>query len=1476
MANKVSTNGIVINVGMNLNTEKANADFMKVMGKFQEKAVITAQVDIGGDRLTKAIKQYKDDMGNLITETNVFSRSWGNVQREITSIKTPLDQVNEALAQQAREAKKATAAQQNLNTTVKSGRTIFQDFTATFLKMAKFNTINMIYDGIITKMREAIQITNDFDAAMTEFKKVTDTTSLSLSEYTETLGELGEATARTTTQMLESATEFSKAGFTPEESARLAQIASLYQNIADAEISAGEAASFITSQIKAYKDYGVEANNATQIIDKLNEVSNNFAVSSSDIASALTKQSASLAAYGNDLDRSIALVTAGTEIMTGQAGKVARGLRTIGANITQLAQGAKEFEIQVHGATKTIQLWNDEGTDMLNTYDVLKQISEVWDDMTNAEKSSLAITLAKKTQMDTFLAVMGNFEDAEKAYTTALLSEGSAWKENEKYMESIEAHQAKLKQQWEKLVLSLPIEELEKALLSAGTALLKFVNSDVGQAVVKFTAFLAVLQLLNVAFAHLNAAMLSAPMGSVLASIRMLIAGTGTLTGVVDALTASLLANPLFWGVAAVVGIAAIVKALDVLIVSYNEQIEKLNELKQTYDEAQSEIESVENKLKELAQLQSEIEEKKIEITDPEQLSELKQQSDELERQKATLERQLILAKQKADEAEREAKAVAESALIKKTKVQVQTTGVGHFEWHGTAPEVFSKEINEMKRLQAQIIENNKTLEKLKEHESDNAKEIDNLTKKNNALVEQFNKMESEAAKTAEELGNVSDVLGDMSVNVGDHNELLSSLLNSFANFVGWSREATDKTVELTDATEDETEAVENEADAAEEASNAWDEFLDNIEGVQSAYETLTKAADEYNENGFITASTLKKLNKLSPEYLAILAQEGDTYENINTTLGEYLEKEKEQALQKVNLARYTAILELCEKTLKEQTEKTSDVVEESGDKASDAADDYDKLGNAAIKAAIGMKAVEDGGLNTDEFYEKFNEINNYFDGLENAIKETNLGATKSSKSAAGSHKDAWVQAFEEEKDALKNLLETDQITEYEYYQRLNELNEKYFGEISGRHEKYIKEYRENEEEIYKGMKEVYDKVKDYLKEAIEEGYEKAINAIKKEEKKVLAEIKNQIDALKKERETIIKGIEKEIKALKKEKEAVEKYYNDQIDAIKRENEVLEQQNELLEKQQELQKAKEQKVMVMQNGRFQLTENESAVAQAEQNLSNYEDQLSYEQQIQELEDLRDAQVQTIEERIEALEEYKEYIEEYYDEQIEALEEYYDRVEEQYEAQIEALQEELDAFKEGYQKSEDLDNARLAAEVLAANEEASIWQQRLENLASAITEYNRLMELMGEGGAASSGFSAGLASYNKISQVGEVDNVISRASGDKSFANDEVALVGESPNAELVLGSKLNHSVNSGKLIHLTKGSGVVNAESTQTLAGLLNGLENPTNVANNRSTQQNFSFGTINLPNVTDADSFVNTLSRKFNNYAIQYGNTRK
>lgn len=275
MANKLTTsNGLNLQVGMTFDTNSARQRLNTALNQLQKqiKPTIQTEVYIDNERFVKTIRTYQDAMKNLVEETTLYNGAGKVMSQTITNLTSASDRVNKALANQAKQLQSLSVAQNSFNNHVKQGKSIVNDFVNTFAKMAKFNTINLIYDGMINKVSEAIQITNDFDSAMTEFKKVTDTTSLSLSDYTEQLGELGEATARTTTQMLASATEFSKAGFTPEESAKLAQVASLYQNIADAEISAGEAASFITSQIKAFKDYGVEASNATQIIDKLNEV----------------------------------------------------------------------------------------------------------------------------------------------------------------------------------------------------------------------------------------------------------------------------------------------------------------------------------------------------------------------------------------------------------------------------------------------------------------------------------------------------------------------------------------------------------------------------------------------------------------------------------------------------------------------------------------------------------------------------------------------------------------------------------------------------------------------------------------------------------------------------------------------------------------------------------------------------------------------------------------------------------------------------------------------------------------------------------------------------------------------------------------------------------------------------------------------------------------------------------------------------
>ena len=100
-------------------------------------------------------------------------------------------------------------------------------------------------------------------------------------------------------------------------------------------------------------------------------------------------------------------------------------------------------------------------------------------------------------------------------------------------------------------------------------------------------------------------------------------------------------------------------------------------------------------------------------------------------------------------------------------------------------------------------------------------------------------------------------------------------------------------------------------------------------------------------------------------------------------------------------------------------------------------------------------------------------------------------------------------------------------------------------------------------------------------------------------------------------------------------------------------------------------------------------------------------------------------------------------------------------------------------------------------------------------------------------------------------------------GDPSISQSGVYLVGDKPSQELVIGSKLN-----GVPLNLDKGTGVVNAKSTSTLAGMLNTLssdkEHIGTLNKNTSTtnNDNLSIGSVTVSgaNINDGESFVASL----------------
>lgn len=187
--------------------------------------------------------------------------------------------------------------------------------------------------------------------------------------------------------MLQSATEFRKNGFNDSDAATLGTIAAKFQNVADEAMSAGDAASFIISQMVAF-DIGAES--AEHIIDAVNEVSNSFSVSSSDISNSLGNMSAVMSQTGATFEESLGMLTAITEV-TRNASKASRGLVSIGSRLNQITDESSSTGKALKEIYEElgITLFDSAGQ-LRSSYDIFYDLSQIWDTLDKNTQNLIA------------------------------------------------------------------------------------------------------------------------------------------------------------------------------------------------------------------------------------------------------------------------------------------------------------------------------------------------------------------------------------------------------------------------------------------------------------------------------------------------------------------------------------------------------------------------------------------------------------------------------------------------------------------------------------------------------------------------------------------------------------------------------------------------------------------------------------------------------------------------------------------------------------------------------------------------------------------------------------------------------------------------------------------------------------------------------------------------------------------------------
>lgn len=243
--------------------------------------------------------------------------------------------------------------------------------------------------------------------------------------------------------------------------------------MADEAISAEDSASFLIAQMTAFD---IPAENAQHIADAVNEVANQFSVSSGDISNSLGNMSAVMAQTGASFEESLGMLTAITEV-TRNANKASRGLVSIGSRIVQVVDDSsttgkalKEIYDELG-----IALFDSEGQ-LRSSYDIFYDLSQIWDTLDTNTQNYIASVQAGTNQFQNFAALMQNFGHATEATSTALNSAGSAAKENEKAVDSLEGHTNQLRATFQELANNVIESDLVKALLDAANGFLELLN----------------------------------------------------------------------------------------------------------------------------------------------------------------------------------------------------------------------------------------------------------------------------------------------------------------------------------------------------------------------------------------------------------------------------------------------------------------------------------------------------------------------------------------------------------------------------------------------------------------------------------------------------------------------------------------------------------------------------------------------------------------------------------------------------------------------------------------------------------------------------------------------------------------------------------------------------------------------------------------------------------------------------------------
>ena len=323
----------------------------------------------------------------------------------------------------------------------------------TMANTVRWSIASSALNAVTQSIQKAWSFTKQLDSSLNDIQIVTQMSADQMDRFAVKATKAAQALGATTRNYSDAALIYYQQGLSDQEVEARSNVTVKVANVT------GQSAQQVSEQLTAvWNGYKVNAEESEKYIDKLSAVARTTAADLEELSTGMSKVASAANSMGVDIDSLNAQLATIVSVTREAPESIGTALKTVYARMSDIEAGLDtettlgEYTSQM--AQMGVNVLDAEGN-LRDMGAVVEEIGNNWDNLNRNQQVSLAQTIAGTRQYSRMIALFDNWDMYQSAKRTSVNSTGDLQKQQEIYLESMEAHLNELTAEAEELYQTL-------------------------------------------------------------------------------------------------------------------------------------------------------------------------------------------------------------------------------------------------------------------------------------------------------------------------------------------------------------------------------------------------------------------------------------------------------------------------------------------------------------------------------------------------------------------------------------------------------------------------------------------------------------------------------------------------------------------------------------------------------------------------------------------------------------------------------------------------------------------------------------------------------------------------------------------------------------------------------------------------------------------------------------------------------------